>query len=99
MLCRQLHTTNNDELWFVFGGQPLRFSLTEFHEVTGLDCSALTSEIELASATTHAEGSAPYWYTLIGGKPGFVTMKELVRWLKCEPDMASCANFGSLLLS
>ena len=98
MLCRQLHTTNSEELWFVFAGQPLRFSLTEFHEVTGLDCSPLPAERDLAAATTHAEGSAPYWYSLIGGTLGSVTVKELLRRLKSEPAMPSWRKFRLALV-
>lgn len=36
IMCRQLVTKKKHELWFVFGGKPLRFSLQEFYAVTGL---------------------------------------------------------------
>ncbi|CAA7028202.1 unnamed protein product [Microthlaspi erraticum] len=38
LLTRQLITTKKHELWFVFARRPLRFSLQEFHAVTGLKC-------------------------------------------------------------
>ncbi|KAF8105361.1 hypothetical protein N665_0158s0043 [Sinapis alba] len=38
-MCKQLFTAKKHELWFEFAGQPLRFSLQEFHAVTGLKCS------------------------------------------------------------
>ncbi|XP_024010578.1 uncharacterized protein LOC112085993 [Eutrema salsugineum] len=34
-------------MWFVFGGKPLRFSLREFHIITGLSCSQIPSENEI----------------------------------------------------
>ncbi|CAA7059534.1 unnamed protein product [Microthlaspi erraticum] len=36
MMCRQLITEKKYEIWCVFGGRPLRFSLQEFYAVTGL---------------------------------------------------------------
>ena len=36
MLTRQLVTKTEHALWFVFGNKPLRFSMQEFHAVTGL---------------------------------------------------------------
>uniref|UniRef100_A0A1J3JGG5 DUF1985 domain-containing protein n=1 Tax=Noccaea caerulescens TaxID=107243 RepID=A0A1J3JGG5_NOCCA len=38
LMCRQLLTAKKHELWFVFARRPLRFSLQEFHAVTGLKC-------------------------------------------------------------
>lgn len=98
MLCRQLHTTNAAEMWFVFGGQPLRFSLKEFHDATGLSCCDFPPQSELEAATTHADGSSPYWYQLIGGTPGAVTVKELLARLKQEPTMASWRKFRLCLV-
>ncbi|KAG7564836.1 hypothetical protein ISN44_As10g015850 [Arabidopsis suecica] len=98
MLCRQLHTTNVDETWFVYGGQPLRFSLTEFHQVTGLCCSPLPPVEQLAAATTHENGSAPYWYQLIGPTLGAATVKEIVGWLKDEPNMPIWRRFRLALI-
>ncbi|CAL9239194.1 unnamed protein product [Arabidopsis halleri] len=37
---RQITTTKKDELWFYFNNQPMRFTLREFHLVTGLPCYA-----------------------------------------------------------
>lgn len=98
MLCRQLDTTNSEEMWFVFGGQPLRFSLSEFREATGLECCPFPSQEKLDAATTHAEGSAPYWYTLIGGKLGSVTVKALLQMLKTQPNMPSWRKFRLALI-
>src|SRR5690606_38046138 len=39
LLCRELVTYKMYELWFVFARRPLRFSLQEFHAITGLECN------------------------------------------------------------
>ncbi|XP_010461516.1 PREDICTED: uncharacterized protein LOC104742234 [Camelina sativa] len=98
MLCRQLYTENIDELWFVFGGHPLRFSLQEFEDVTGLRCYPLPLENELTAATTHCEGDSPYWYTLLGGTLGSLTVKEIVSRLKSESNMPMWGKFRLCLI-
>ncbi|KAG7533123.1 hypothetical protein ISN45_Aa08g007550 [Arabidopsis thaliana x Arabidopsis arenosa] len=40
LVVRQITTTKKDELWFYFNNQPMRFTLREFHLVTGLPCYA-----------------------------------------------------------
>ncbi|KAG2251528.1 hypothetical protein Bca52824_081664 [Brassica carinata] len=40
LLSRQLVTARRHEFWFTFGPDPLRFSLDEFRDVTGLNCGA-----------------------------------------------------------
>ncbi|RID49975.1 LOW QUALITY PROTEIN: hypothetical protein BRARA_H00734 [Brassica rapa] len=42
-LCRELVTYTLHELWFVFARRPLRFSLQEFHAVTGFECNTCIS--------------------------------------------------------
>lgn len=93
LLCRQLHTPNSEETWFVFGGYPIRFSLTEFHNVTGLCCAHFPSEDRIRSATTHPEGSYPYWYELVGGPLGKVTIETLLERVKKDPSMPSWKKF------
>lgn len=44
LLCRQLWTSKPHEVWFVFGGQPIRFSLRVFGIVTGLKCGRFPDE-------------------------------------------------------
>uniref|UniRef100_A0A0D3A034 DUF1985 domain-containing protein n=3 Tax=Brassica TaxID=3705 RepID=A0A0D3A034_BRAOL len=46
-LCRELLTYKDHELWFLFARGPLRFSLLEFHAVTGLQCDTSLSLNEL----------------------------------------------------
>lgn len=38
LISRQILTTRNNGLWFYFNCQSMRFSLREFHLVTGLPC-------------------------------------------------------------
>jgi len=46
LLCRQLVTKHKYEMWTIFGGQPLRFSLVEFGSITGLSCGEFLEEYE-----------------------------------------------------
>ncbi|KAF8094291.1 hypothetical protein N665_0366s0010 [Sinapis alba] len=39
ILIKSIKTVKEHEAWFHFGAQPLRFSIREFHMVTGLKCS------------------------------------------------------------
>ncbi|CAA7057328.1 unnamed protein product [Microthlaspi erraticum] len=50
LLCRQLLSKKRYEMWTVFGGQPMRFSLAEFASVIGLHCGE------------YPEGYDPDWY-------------------------------------
>ncbi|EOA39805.1 hypothetical protein CARUB_v10008468mg [Capsella rubella] len=65
LLFRQLVTQKKHELWFVFGGHPMRFSIREFHIVTGLSCG------ELPKIEKNQEEDPEYlsvWYRLFGSK-------------------------------
>ncbi|XP_023634652.1 uncharacterized protein LOC111829561 isoform X1 [Capsella rubella] len=50
MLCRQLCTPHSDALCFVYGGQPLRFSLVEFEQLTGLSCASSPPTTDILAA-------------------------------------------------
>ncbi|ESQ39494.1 hypothetical protein EUTSA_v10001262mg [Eutrema salsugineum] len=39
LLSRQLVTTKTHEIWFLFGGQPLRYLIRELKEITRLNCN------------------------------------------------------------
>ena len=98
LLCRQLYTDEPNATWFVFGGQPLRFSLMEFEEVTGLCCSEYPPPSEMKSVLSYPDGESPYWYKLIGGKLGSVTVKSLLLRLKSEPQMPRWRKFQIALV-
>lgn len=66
LLCRQLQSKQRYELWTVFGGQPLRFSLVEFGSVTGLPCGEFPEEYNPFSQPTPVNGENCYWDELIG---------------------------------
>ncbi|XP_010421463.1 PREDICTED: uncharacterized protein LOC104706920 [Camelina sativa] len=98
LLCRQLYTPNCEEMWFVYAGQPLRFSLVEFEELTGLSCKPFSLRAVLLSRTTHADGCAPYWYKIIGHDIGSTTVDDLITLLKSEPTMPVWRKFRLALL-
>ena len=93
LLRRQLFTSEVDATWFVFAGQPLRFSLQEFEEVTGLCCSKYPSAAEVRSTTSYDDGESPYLYKLIEGQLGLTTVKSLVSRLKSDCAMSSWRKF------
>ncbi|XP_024014495.1 uncharacterized protein LOC112088446 [Eutrema salsugineum] len=77
LLSRQLVTSKKKEIWCLFSGQPIRFSMREFAIATGLDCSTLPStsegdDDEIKSYTKQLFGSeknaTPLWIanTLLG---------------------------------
>ncbi|ESQ37399.1 hypothetical protein EUTSA_v10002824mg, partial [Eutrema salsugineum] len=45
-LTRQLSIENGHEIWILIGGQPIRFSLHEFSDITGLNCDRLGDDDE-----------------------------------------------------
>ncbi|XP_020884365.1 uncharacterized protein LOC110229196 [Arabidopsis lyrata subsp. lyrata] len=69
LLTRQLNVVKRHEIWVVFAGKPVRFSLREFGLVTGLNCQPLPA---LDRALTKCPpGVTPYWFTLFGGEECF----------------------------
>ncbi|CAF1828890.1 unnamed protein product, partial [Brassica napus] len=44
VLTKSIKTVKRHESWFHFGAQPMRFSIREFHMVTGLKCSGEARE-------------------------------------------------------
>ncbi|CAA7056616.1 unnamed protein product [Microthlaspi erraticum] len=45
LITRQLVTRKKYELWMVFGGHPLKFSLAEFAQITGLPCGDIPKDV------------------------------------------------------
>ncbi|CAA7051645.1 unnamed protein product [Microthlaspi erraticum] len=86
LLTRQLVVNKNHEIWVVFSGKPIRFSLREFGFVTGLKCSPLP--VVPAERMKSNPGVVPYWFTLFGGEP-FVTREMLLSRLKRSRDLSS----------
>ena len=66
MLTRQVLTKKKYELWPVFGGNPFRFSLVEFGEVTGLPCDEFEEGYSIDYELPATEENYAYWEKLIG---------------------------------
>ena len=91
-LPHQLAVNNIHELWLLIDGQPLRFSLNEFKEITGLNCDSFP--LETTSDSTSDNGDVAYeafWKEMkvpLGDGPSWV---ELLKVLKgCQS--LSCWN-------
>ncbi|KAF3490049.1 hypothetical protein F2Q69_00053575 [Brassica cretica] len=99
LLSRQLITIHKFELWFTVGRHPLRFSLDEFHGITGVNCGSFdvgvsdADEIPVydsdageagSSMDSSAEGSSPAEPQ--GGDVGSGDM-----------DILLCSQFGKLV--
>ncbi|KAG2306735.1 hypothetical protein Bca52824_026483 [Brassica carinata] len=54
LLSRQLVTIRLYELWFLFADKPLRFSLREFGDITGLKCEPEREKVENGSESSDA---------------------------------------------
>ncbi|CAH2070835.1 unnamed protein product [Thlaspi arvense] len=46
ILTKTLETKKDKELWFHFGGHPMRFSIREFHMITGMKCTEWLPAVE-----------------------------------------------------
>ncbi|KAG7583740.1 hypothetical protein ISN44_As08g032570 [Arabidopsis suecica] len=66
LLTRQLNVVKRHEIWIVFAGKPVRFSLREFGLVTGLNCNPIRRWDRVLVKVP--PGVTPYWYTLFGGE-------------------------------
>lgn len=96
-LCRQLITHNSHEMWFTFGGYPVRFSLVEFEQLTGLPCGPYPDKKTLAAAQTPGDKESAYWYTLFGDVKN-ITIEEIVTMLKTQPSMPGWRKLRLVLL-
>lgn len=80
MLCRQLVTKKKHELWFVFGRKPLRFSLQEFHAVTGLK----VNDDDSYDLDKYTDDNG-FWAKLLRRKEQFSIKKMLDVYLVAAP--------------
>lgn len=76
LICRQLITKKKYELWTVFGGQPLRFSLVEFGSVTGLPYGEFPDNYDPQSEPEPEEGVLSYWDELFG-EDKLITLSDI----------------------
>lgn len=88
LICRQLITNKNHELWFVYGGKPLRFSIREFRIAIGLHCGPIPSEEEIGRHQNFK--TVAVWYLLFGEQI-VVTVHEIAHMLE-ENKLMESAN-------
>ncbi|KAG2293727.1 hypothetical protein Bca52824_040396 [Brassica carinata] len=69
LLSRQLVTARRHEFWFTFGPDPLRFSLDEFRDVTGLNCGAFDVQDSEASESVPPTMWNKLFDTAVGENP------------------------------
>ncbi|EOA34149.1 hypothetical protein CARUB_v10021651mg, partial [Capsella rubella] len=81
VLCRSLITKKRHELWFIYGGQPICFSMREFAILTGLICNPYPPEEEIKKMQTPRAKDEHYWTSLFGPHSS-VTIRDIVNWLK-----------------
>ncbi|WZZ72116.1 hypothetical protein YC2023_083486 [Brassica napus] len=79
ILSRQLNVNKKHQVWFLFAGNPIRFSLREFAIVTGLPCGKFPKKSRKHKKERMAE--TQYWPTLFGGT-GVVTVSSVIRMLR-----------------
>ncbi|XP_022544938.1 uncharacterized protein LOC106453357 isoform X1 [Brassica napus] len=91
-LCRELVTFLQHELWFVFARRPLRFSLQEFHAVTGFECDTHIS-IEEFEEWKYDGG---FWSKVLRRKDGTITLFNL--WTKDKEAVKKWKNADRIRL-
>ncbi|KAG7627093.1 Ulp1 protease family C-terminal catalytic domain [Arabidopsis thaliana x Arabidopsis arenosa] len=79
LLSRQLEVANSDEIWVVFAGTPIRFSLREFKIVTGLPCGKYPKVQKNKKRGTGGK-QIPYYNTLFGLEED-VTVERVITML------------------
>ena len=91
-LCRELVTYKLHELWFVFSRRPLRFSLQEFHAVTGFKCNTHISLKEFEEW----KYDGGFWSNVLRRKDGTVTLFNL--WNKDKEAVKKWKNADRIRL-
>ncbi|XP_056844534.1 uncharacterized protein LOC108808323 [Raphanus sativus] len=90
-LCRELVTYKQHELWFVFARRALRFSLQEFHAVTGLQCDTSISLQEFSDW----DDDDGFWSRVLKKKEG-ITIYNL--WIKHKNAVKKWRNVDRIRL-
>ncbi|KAF8080124.1 hypothetical protein N665_0973s0005 [Sinapis alba] len=91
-LCRELLTYKMHELWFVFARRPLRFSLQEFHAVTGFECNTSISLKEFDDW----KDDGGFWSKVLNRKDGSITLFNL--WNKHKQSVKKWRNADRIRL-
>ncbi|KAG7583027.1 Papain-like cysteine peptidase superfamily [Arabidopsis suecica] len=80
LLGRQLDIAKANEIWVVYAGTPVRFSLREFHLVTGLACGRYP-DVPKKKRKGTAGKEIPFYSTLFGLESD-VTVERVITMLK-----------------
>ncbi|KAJ4870492.1 DUF1985 domain-containing protein [Raphanus sativus] len=80
LLSRQLVTYRLYELWFLFADKPVRFSLREFRDITGLKCEPERENVGNVSESSDATPGR-MWKELFGTDDEDVTVADVLRML------------------
>lgn len=97
LLTRQLWTSKPHEVWFVFGGQPIRFSLREFGVVTGLNCGRLPDS-KIVKERQNTKGIASKYISELVGNRKCVKLPDLLRMLKQNKNKPSWKKLSVALV-
>ena len=85
LLSRQLVTIRLYELWFLFADKPLRFSLREFGDITGLKCEPEREKVGNGSESSDATPGR-MWKELFETEDEDVTVADVLRMLE-QPSL------------
>ncbi|CAN7132018.1 unnamed protein product [Brassica rapa subsp. narinosa] len=88
VLTKSIKTVKRHEAWFHFGAQPMRFSIREFHMVTGLKCSG--------EAREPREGTEKFKWNFLKGRTH--TVKDVEKQLRNTREDASDERFCLAML-
>ncbi|KAL0729825.1 hypothetical protein Bca4012_025918 [Brassica carinata] len=94
LLCRQLVTLRGYELWFTFATHPLRFSLDEFHDVTGLNCGAF----DVHDSEAGESPASTMWNKLFDTTLGTITVGDVLEMLR-NPNLAEWKRLPLALIA
>ncbi|CAH2061468.1 unnamed protein product [Thlaspi arvense] len=86
LLTRQLKIDKKHELWFIFGGKPVKFSLRKFAIITGLNCKPISPPPREMLKCKPEE--VPYWFTFFGRDEN-VTGEKLEVMLRRSKNLSS----------
>ncbi|CAF2043277.1 unnamed protein product [Brassica napus] len=85
LLSRQLVTMRLYELWFLFADKPIRFSLREFGDITGLKCKPEREKVGNGSESSDATPGR-MWKELFETEDEDVTVPDVLRMLE-QPSL------------
>ncbi|XP_013632447.1 PREDICTED: uncharacterized protein LOC106337888 [Brassica oleracea var. oleracea] len=87
LLTRQLVTKKRLELWHVFGGDPMRFSLAKFGHVTGLPCGEFEEGYVVDDKARPPKADYVFWDRLLGASRRDITIAEVATMVAGDKEM------------